>query len=163
MRIDLSTYWKFANDNFSESYHTRTAHPQIPPWIDQDYWTSRHEISSSGHGRTVQPMRPSLSDRLPAGEVHPFDQILEYWDIVSSQYDSFENKVMQGWRDLKAKKRETWPARGYEHYSEMNDEQLTYSLHTVIFPNIAISFLPDNIILYRTEPHPDDPEKCFFD
>ncbi|MAJ87283.1 MAG: hypothetical protein CBD08_004425 [Cellvibrionales bacterium TMED148] len=91
-------------------------------------------------------MRPSLSDRLSAGEVHPFDQILEYWDIDSSQYYSFESKVTRGWRDLKAKKRETWPARGYEHCSEMNDEQLTDSLHTVIFPNITMSFLPDNII-----------------
>ncbi|MAR32751.1 MAG: (2Fe-2S)-binding protein [Porticoccaceae bacterium] len=163
MRIDLPTNWKFATDNFSESYHTRTTHPQVPPWIDQDYWTSRHEIWSSGHGRTVQPMRPSLSDRLPAGQIHPFDQILEYWAIDSSQYDDFETKVMQGWLDLKAKKRATWRARGYEHYSEMNDEQLTDSLHTVIFPNITISFLPDNIIFFRTEPHPDDPEKCFFD
>ncbi|MFL3646158.1 MAG: SRPBCC family protein [Cellvibrionales bacterium] len=163
MRVDLPTNWKFATDNFSESYHTRTAHPQVPPWIDQDYWTSRHEVWPSGHGRTVQPMRPSLSDRLPDGEVHPFDQIMEYWGLDPHAYDNFETKVMQGWLDLKNKKKCTWRERGYDHYANLNDEQLTDSLHTVVFPNITISFLPDNIVFFRTEPHPDDPEKCFFD
>jgi len=46
MRIDLPTNWKFAIDNFDESYHTRTAHPRVPPCIDEDYWTSRLEIWS---------------------------------------------------------------------------------------------------------------------
>ena len=45
----------------------------------------------------------------------------------------------------------------------MDDEQLTDSPHTVIFPNVTISFLPDNLIFFRSEPHPDDPEKCYFD
>ena len=70
---------------------------------------------------------------------------------------------MQGWLDLKNKKKCTWRERGYDHYANLNDEQLTDSLHTVVFPNITISFLPDNIVFFRTEPHPDDPEKCFFD
>ena len=45
----------------------------------------------------------------------------------------------------------------------MNDEELTDSPHTVMFPNVTISFLPDNIIFFRTEPHPDDPNRCTFD
>jgi phenylpropionate dioxygenase-like ring-hydroxylating dioxygenase large terminal subunit len=45
----------------------------------------------------------------------------------------------------------------------MNDEELTDSLHTVVFPNVTLSFLPDTLIFFRTEPHPSDPEKCFFD
>jgi phenylpropionate dioxygenase-like ring-hydroxylating dioxygenase large terminal subunit len=59
LKIDLNTNWKFATDNFSESYHTRTAHPQVPPWIDQDVDSARHEMYPQGHGRTVQPMRPT--------------------------------------------------------------------------------------------------------
>ena len=45
----------------------------------------------------------------------------------------------------------------------MDDEQITDSPHTVIFPNVTISFLPDNLVFFRTEPHPDDPNKCTFD
>lgn len=163
MKINLNTNWKFATDNFSESYHTRTAHPQVPPWIDQDVDTARHEMYPNGHGRTVQPMRPSLSDRLPDGEPHPFDYILRQWDIDPDTYPDYETKAMQGWLDLKVAKRRLWRERGYVHYEHMDDEQITDSPHTVIFPNVTISFLPDNLIFFRTEPHPTDPDKCTFD
>jgi phenylpropionate dioxygenase-like ring-hydroxylating dioxygenase large terminal subunit len=163
MKIDLETNWKFATDNFSESYHTRTAHPQVPPWIDQDYWSARHEMFPNGHGRTVQPMRPSLRDRLPEGIAHPFDAILRQWSIDPDAYPDFKTKAMQGWLDLKAQKRKLWRDRGYVHYAKMDNEELTDSPHTVLFPNVTISFLPDNIIFFRTEPHPDDPNRCTFD
>jgi phenylpropionate dioxygenase-like ring-hydroxylating dioxygenase large terminal subunit len=162
-RIEINSNWKFVTDNFSESYHTRTAHPQVPPWIDQDVDTSRHEMWPNGHGRTVQPMRPSLTDRLPEGVPHFFDDILRAWDIEPDSYDSFESKTMQGWLDLKAAKRRLWKDRGYLHYKHMDDEQLTDSPHTVIFPNVTISFLPDNLVFFRSEPHPEDQEKCYFD
>ncbi|WP_298192711.1 aromatic ring-hydroxylating dioxygenase subunit alpha [Novosphingobium sp.] len=162
-RIALGANWKFVTDNFSESYHTRTAHPQVPPWIDQDVETARHEMWPAGHGRTVQPMRPSLSDRLPDGVEHPFAAILRQWDIDPAQYATYEDFALQGWRDLKAAKRRLWQERGYVHYEHMDDEQITDSPHTVIFPNVTISFLPDNLIFFRSEPHPTDPEKCFFD
>lgn len=163
LKVDLNTNWKFSTDNFSESYHTRTAHPQVPPWIDQDVDTSRHEMYPQGHGRTVQPMRPSLSDRLPEGMPHPFDFILRQWDVDPDSYPDFETKTMQGWLDLKAAKRRLWKERGYVHYEHMNDEELTDSPHTVLFPNVTLSFLPDNLIFFRTEPHPTDPGKCTFD
>ncbi|MDX3899129.1 MAG: aromatic ring-hydroxylating dioxygenase subunit alpha [Sphingobium sp.] len=163
MKIDLNTNWKFATDNFSESYHTRTAHPQVPAIIDQDVDTSRHEMYPNGHGRTVQPMRPSLSDRLPDGVPHPYDALLRQWDIDPGHYPDFESKAMQGWLDLKAAKKRLWRERGYLHYEKMDDEQITDSPHTVIFPNVTLSFLPDNLIFFRTEPHPDDPDKCTFD
>jgi phenylpropionate dioxygenase-like ring-hydroxylating dioxygenase large terminal subunit len=163
LKVDLETNWKFSTDNFVESYHTRTLHPQVPPWIDQDVNSSRHEMWPKGHGRTVQPMRPSLTDRLPPGVPHFFDDILRQWDIDPSAYPNYETKAMQGWLDLKKQKRKLWKQRGYVHYEKMNDEELTDSPHTVLFPNVTISFLPDNIIFFRTEPHADDPNKCTFD
>jgi phenylpropionate dioxygenase-like ring-hydroxylating dioxygenase large terminal subunit len=149
-RVELETNWKFATDNFSESYHTRTAHPQVPPWIDQDHWNARIEVYPKGHGRTVHPMRP-------------FDLLLKEWGLDPNAYPDYETKAMQGWLDVKAAKRKLWRERGYVHYEKMDDEQLTDSLHTVFFPNVTMSFLPDNVILFRTEPHPDDPNKCYFD
>ncbi len=163
MKIDLDCNWKFTTDNFSESYHTRTLHPQVPPWIDQDVDSARHEMWPNGHGRTVQPMRPSLSDRLPDGTPHPFDDLLRMWGIDPDGYPDFATKTMQGWLDLKAAKKALWQERGYPHYEHMNDEELTDSPHTVIFPNVTLSFLPDNLLFFRTEPHPEDPTKCTFD
>ncbi|MFM5886201.1 MAG: aromatic ring-hydroxylating oxygenase subunit alpha [Novosphingobium sp.] len=162
-RIEINANWKFVTDNFSESYHTRTAHPQVPPWIDQDVDTARHEMWPAGHGRTVQPMRPSLSDRPADGRNAVFEAILRQWDIDPDKYETYEDFVMQGWLDLKAAKKRLWQERGYVHYANMDDEEITDSPHTVMFPNVTISFLPDNLIFFRSEPHPDNPEKCYFD
>ncbi|MDE2597145.1 MAG: aromatic ring-hydroxylating dioxygenase subunit alpha [Sphingomonadales bacterium] len=162
-RIEINANWKFVTDNFSESYHTRTAHPQVPPWIDQDVDTARHEMWPKGHGRTVQPMRPSLSDRPASGRNAMFEGILRQWDIDPDSYATYEDFVMQGWLDLKAAKKRLWRERGYLHYAAMSDEEITDSPHTVMFPNVTISFLPDNLIFFRSEPHATDPEKCYFD
>ena len=162
-RIALDANWKFVTDNFSESYHTRTAHPQVPPWIDQDVDSARHEMWPNGHGRTVQPMRPSLSDRPEGGGNAMFEGELRKWDIDPAKYETYEDFALQGWKDLKAAKQKLWREKGYLHYEEMNDEEITDSPHTVMFPNVTISFLPDNLIFFRSEPHPEDPEKCFFD
>jgi phenylpropionate dioxygenase-like ring-hydroxylating dioxygenase large terminal subunit len=50
LKVELNTNWKFSTDNFSESSHTRTAHPQVPPWIDQVVDAARHEMYPNGHG-----------------------------------------------------------------------------------------------------------------
>ena len=72
IRVDLECNWKFWCDNFNESYHTRTAHKQVAPIIDQDHFTSRFEMYPMGHNRIIQMGRPSLRDRLPDGVEHPF-------------------------------------------------------------------------------------------
>lgn len=162
-RIALNANWKFVTDNFSESYHTRTAHPQVPAWIDQDVDSARHEMWPAGHGRTVQPMHPSMSDRPADGRNAMFEAVLRQWDIDPDSYESYEDFAIQGWRDLKAAKQKLWREKGYVHYEHMDDEEITDSPHTVIFPNVTISFLPDNLVFFRSEPHPEDPEKCYFD
>lgn len=163
VRIDMRSNWKFAPDNFSESYHVQTAHPQVPAFIDQDYRLARLEMYPNGHGRTIQPWRPSLNtnDR-DRDNVH-FDAILRKWDLDPAAYPDFETKVMQGWQDLKAQKRKLWKDRGYLHYERMDDEQLTDSIHTTLFPNISMTFNPDSVFLMRTEPHAEDPNWCSFD
>ena len=163
VRVALDVNWKFWSDNFNESYHTRTVHPQVPPFIDQDHFTSRYEMFPMGHNRIVQMGRPSLRDRLPDGEPHPFDETLRTWDIDPESYPDYETKVMQGWLDLKVAKRKLWPEKGYLHYEHLTDEDLTESPFGVLFPNVAIAPSADSFLVWRWEPHPTDPEKCFFD
>ncbi|GGC27080.1 hypothetical protein GCM10011371_13300 [Novosphingobium marinum] len=163
IKIDLNTNWKFAPENFSESYHTRTAHPQVPAFCDQDYWNARLEMFPEGHGRTIQPFRPSLRDSPEGSEPHVFDDVLRHWEIDPAHYRSFEEKVVEGWRDLAEAKRRLGPGRGSKHYARLSDSELTESIHSTIFPNVALTFGPDEVFLQRTEPHPHDPEKCTFD
>jgi len=163
VRVALDVNWKFWSDNFNESYHTRVVHPQVPPIIDQDHFTSRYEMYPMGHNRIVQMGRPSLRDRLPEGEPHPFDEALRSWDIDPEAYPDFETKALQGWLDLKAAKRKLWKEKGFLHYEHLSDEDLTESPFGVLFPNVAIAPGADSFLVWRWEPHPTDPEKCFFD
>jgi phenylpropionate dioxygenase-like ring-hydroxylating dioxygenase large terminal subunit len=163
LRVELNANWKFWSDNFNESYHTRTVHPQVPPIIDQDHFTSRYEMFPMGHNRIIQMGRPSLRDRLPDGVPHPFDDLLRRWDIDPDQYPDYETKAMQGWRDHKAAKRRLWNKKGYLHYEHLTDEDLTESPFGVLFPNVAIAPGADSFLVWRWEPHPTDPQMCFFD
>ena len=163
LTIEMECNWKFASENFSESYHTRTAHPQVPAWSDQDHWTSVFEMFPAGHGRIVQPGRPSLRDVPPEGEPAPFDAFLTPWDIDPSKYTSYEDKVNRGYKDLIEAKKRLWREKGYLHYENLVDGELVDSPHNVVFPNVTLSVLPDDVIFFRTEPHPDNPEKCTFD
>lgn len=163
MRVALQCNWKFSSDNFNESYHTRTVHPQVPPIIDQDHFTSRFEMFPMGHSRIVQLGRPSLRDRPADGRNQRWDDQLRAWDVDPDGYGDYETKAVQGWRDLKAAKRRLWRERGFLHYEHLTDEELTESPFQTIFPNVAISPSADGFSVYRWEPHPTDPEQCFFD
>ncbi len=163
VRVELNTNWKFFADNFNESYHTRTVHPQVPAVIDQDHFTSRYEMYPMGHAGIIQMGRPSLRDRVPEGQPHPFDAQLAVWDIDAAKYPDYAAKAVQGWLDLKAAKRRLWKEKGYLHYENLTDEELTESPFHFIFPNIAIGPSADNYLVLRWEPHPTDPEKCLFD
>ena len=163
VKVDLECNWKFWSDNFNESYHTRTAHKQVAPVIDQDHFTSRYEMYPMGHARIIQMGRPSLRDRVPEGEPHPFDDLLRQWDIDPDQYPDYESKAMQGWLDLKEAKKTKWKEKGYLHYENLTDEELTESPFMSLFPNIAFGASADGMGMFRWEPHPTDPEKCTFD
>ena len=163
VRVALNVNWKFASDNFNESYHTRTAHPQVPPVIDQDHCTSRYEMFPMGHARIIQMGRPSLRDRVPEGKEHPFKATLRFWGIDPEQYPDYETMAMQGWLDLKAAKRMLWKEKGFLQYENMSDEDLTESPFGVLFPNVAFGASSDGMSFFRWEPHPSDPEKSYFD
>ena len=163
MQVELETNWKFAPDNFSESYHTRTAHPQVPAHRDMDYWTSRQELYPNGHNRILQLWRPSLRDRVPEGTPNRFDNKLRAWGIDPDQYPDFETKVIQGWRDVAAAQRSLGPSKGYHHYLRLTEDDFLFSPHDQLFPNVSLDIRPDAVSMFRTEPHPTDPNKCTFD
>ena len=163
VRVELDVNWKFFCDNFNESYHTRFVHPQVPSVIDQDHFTSRYEMFPKGHARIIQMGRPSLRDRVDENEDHPFKGILEDWGVDTSKYKDYETLSDQGWIDLKKAKRKNYKEKGYNHYENLSDEELTESPFQFIFPNIAMGVQADGCILLNWFPHPTDPEKCYFD
>jgi hypothetical protein len=54
-------------------------------------------------------------------------------------------------------------SRGYTHYANVPDEQLTDAFHYTLFPNFAVSVWSDGFHFLRARPHYKDPEQCRFD
>jgi hypothetical protein len=45
----------------------------------------------------------------------------------------------------------------------LNDDQLTDDYHYTIFPNVSLNTHADDLMLFRQRPHPQDPDKMFYD
>ena len=59
-------------------------------------------------------------------------------------------------------KRETQEEQGKD-FSELHDEQLTDDYNYLVFPNVTTNTHSDDLMLFRHRPHPEDPNKMFFD
>lgn len=170
-RVELNTNWKFTSDNFSESYHVPIVHPQVGSSIEDDYSNCAYEMFPNGHNRIVMPGHPSTRPP-PPGEAEalavdpmrgPWEDVLREWDLEPSDYAEDRDGANQARLDLQHQRRKLGPARGYKHYERLSDDQLTDFYHQVTFPNVTLTFTPLGVSFYRTEPHRDDPEKCYFD
>ncbi len=153
--------WKCVQDNFNESYHLPFVHPQTKYVMEQSYRYCQFDLYPEGHCRMFMPGdRPTMSlrgetDTVLAG----LRKELELWDLDPEDFR--ENP--QGIREaLQKHKRKYGALKGFD-YSRFNDDQLTDHYHYTIFPNVSFSLKPDGCIWLRGNPHPTDPELCYFD
>jgi hypothetical protein len=65
-------------------------------------------------------------------------------------------------RDVQVFKRKHGASQGKD-YSQLNDDQLTDDYHYTIFPNVSLNTHADDLMLFRQRPHPQDPDKMFYD
>ncbi len=161
-RVEVRTNWKFASDNFNESYHLPTVHPQMRENIDDDYRNTVFEMYPNGHNRMIELGQPSMRSDY-ANQLAPLwvDQ-LAAWDLDP---EDFENKGAEGRLALQVQKRTLGPSRGHTYVDQLDDEELTDYFHHTIFPNLTITGTPvdGGVHVFRTEPHPTDPNWCIFE
>ena len=158
--IRVNTNWKFSPDNFNESYHLTTVHPQLQQIVDEDYKNTVFEMYPSGHNRMIEQGQPSMRSKFP-NEVEPiWEVMLKEWDLDPAD---FKGRARDGRRALQQQKRKLGPSRGYSYFDTMMDDELTDYFHHTLFPNVTLTGTPDGLHLYRTEPDPFDPEWCTFD
>jgi len=154
--------WKCVQDNFNESYHLPFVHPQTRFVMEQSYKDCQFDLYAlHGHARMFMPgSRPSRSLRghtdtvldMMAGE-------LTYWGLDP---EDFRDDPLRTREALQQAKRAKGAEKGYD-FSHFHDAQLTDHFHYTIFPNISFSLKPDGCIWLRADPHPTDPERCYFD
>lgn len=158
---DVPCNWKIIRDNFNESYHLPTLHPQISNVIDDALESTTFEMYPEGHNRMIMMgLRPS--GRYSTADIleMPLAQALEFWGLDPAQ---FEGKASQSRDAIIAQKRALFREKGHPHYEGMDDEGLVDYHHITLFPNITFTMWPDGFQVLRSEPHPTDPERCIFD
>lgn len=160
LTISIDTNWKFASDNFNESYHLPTVHPQQKAFIDEDYRTHVFEMYPSGHNRVIEMGRPSLRSSVPNEVEGAWAALLAEWGLDPAD---FKGRARAGRLALQKIKREQGRARGFAHYETLYDDELTDYFHHTMFPNLTITAASDGLHVFRTEPVCGHPGKCTFD
>ena len=157
---DCQFNWKIIRDNFNESYHLPTIHPELATFINDGLPTTLFEMYPTGHnsmwmvGHQATTRQDYVSGDVPPGL---YEAALA-WGIDPTQYRGRTGDIRAA--VIKAK-REQGAARGYD-YDAMTDQQLVDYFHCTLFPNLTLTMSPEQCQILRTEPHPTDPEQCIF-
>jgi phenylpropionate dioxygenase-like ring-hydroxylating dioxygenase large terminal subunit len=158
---DCAFNWKIIRDNFNESYHLPTIHPELSTFINDGLPDTLFEMYPSGHnamwmkGHQATTRKDFESGVVPA----PLDDIARAWGIDPEPYKGRTGEIRQA--VIEAKRR-LGAERGYLNYPDMTDQQLVDYFHCTMFPNVTLTMSPEQCQILRTEPHPTDPEKCIF-
>ncbi|MCW1382754.1 aromatic ring-hydroxylating dioxygenase subunit alpha [Novosphingobium sp. KCTC 2891] len=158
--LRVNTNWKFASDNFNESYHIPSVHPQFQPMIDDHYSTTIFEMYPTGHNRMIEKLQPS--SRWPTS-----NQVMELWADVLKEWDldpaDFEGRAQDARIALQQARRKLGPQRGYTYFETLSDDELTDQFHHTGFPNLTMTGTPEGLHVFRTEPDVEDPNWSTFD
>ena len=155
--VEWDCNWKASVDAFNESYHVQGIHPQLLYYLDdldiQIDCYERHNRYLIAFG-VLSPRVVSPSEIPPPIKVVMRDAGMDPASYEGSIYDVREA--------IQKHKRKNGAKQGKD-YSALNDDQLTDDYHYTIFPNITMNVHADDMMMFRQRPHPDDPNKMFFD
>ncbi|MDX1581303.1 MAG: aromatic ring-hydroxylating dioxygenase subunit alpha, partial [Alphaproteobacteria bacterium] len=155
--------WKVIQDNFNESYHLPAVHPESDTFVEENYRWTQFDLSDEGHNRMIMRAGMPSHAMMERGEEpmrEPLISVLKMWELNPEDFEGRERECREA---LQQAKRELGPKRGYTHYNNLRDEQLSDFYHYTIFPNFAVSITSDGFHFLRSVPHPTDPNKCIFD
>jgi phenylpropionate dioxygenase-like ring-hydroxylating dioxygenase large terminal subunit len=161
LSADADFNWKIIRDNFNESYHLPTIHPELSTFINDGLPTTEFAMYDSGHNSMwmVGHQATTRVDYHSAEVPAPLDDIARAWGIDPADYNGRTGDIRAA---VIAAKRKLGPDRGYTNYKDMSDQQLVDYFHCTMFPNLTLTMSPEQCQILRTEPHPTDPEKCIF-
>lgn len=163
MTVNTPVNWKVTLDNFNESYHLPTVHPQTEARIEENYRYTQFDMADEGHARMW--MRGGAPSRQLIGTDRPLmnpglEDQLQRWGLDAKDFEGREFETREA---IQNAMREKGPEMGYDHFANLRDHQLTDTYHYFIFPNFAVSVWADGFHFLRATPHPTDPTKSVFD
>jgi phenylpropionate dioxygenase-like ring-hydroxylating dioxygenase large terminal subunit len=158
--VKVNTNWKFSPDNFNESYHLPSVHPQMRQMIDEDYKNTLFDMFPNGHNRMIEQGQPSMRADFPNMVEPIWEHLLAEWGLDPA---AFQGRARDGRRALQKAKRNLGAERGHAYFATLLDDELTDYFHHTLFPNVTLTATPDGVHFFRTEPLASDPEWCTFD
>jgi len=157
--------WKVILDNFNESYHLPTVHPQVDGVVEENYQWTQFDMSEEGHNRMwMQSGTPShsLAKRGDDELLKPgLAFMLEQWGLNPDDFRG--GREFETREALQKAMRKMGKEMGYTQFDNLRDHQLTDTYHYTLFPNFAVSVWADGFHFLRARPHPTDPGQCLFD
>ena len=162
MSADCEFNWKIIRDNFNESYHLPTIHPELSQFINDGLPDTLFAMYDSGHNSMWMKghQATTRNESFQIGDVPPaLAEVARSWGIDPEDYRGRTGEIRAA---IIAAKRTLGPGRGYANYEKMTDQQLVDYFHCTFFPNLTLTMSPEQCQILRTEPHPSDPEKCVF-
>lgn len=156
--VEWNCNWKTSVDIFSETYHVRGVHPEAEYLADD----VNVQIDLYGpHSRFIAPMYiPSPRKIGPDKSLN--DILTEYLKSEGFPADDYKGSVTDLPAAVAKFKRESSKTNGLD-FSNLHDEQLTSDFHYNIFPNVTFNLFGEQAWLFLHRPHPDDPDKMYFD
>lgn len=155
--------WKIVLDNFNESYHLPTVHPQAAAKTEESYKYTQFDMAPEGHARMWMRSQVPSHQLLDKGEplMNPsLAAMLEKWELDPEEFKGREFETREA---IQKQMRVLGPQRGLTHFDNLKDHQLTDVYHYFLFPNFAVSLWAEGFHFLRARPHPTDPTKCLFD
>jgi phenylpropionate dioxygenase-like ring-hydroxylating dioxygenase large terminal subunit len=153
--------WKSIHDNFCESYHLPTTHPELSEFFDDDYRNTVFELYDTGHNlMRMKGAVPSKRDDAPDAVNEPLAAEMKEWGLKPTD---FEGRAGEAREAIQQAKRAMGPDRKYDYFPKLLDEQLTDPFHFNLFPGTSITAQATVVGLQRAEPHPTDPNKCIYE
>jgi len=162
LTVRMPCNWKLLMDNFHETYHLPTAHPEGIEYAEDSYQETALTLFENGHAlgetRCCLPAHrlPAHKDRL----TRPIAADLQRWELDPEDFRGRERDAREA---VQRQKRLLGSARGMGHYDRLSDAQLTDTFHFTVFPNFAASINADGLLFLRATPDATDPERCLFD
>ena len=160
--VRMPCNWKIIQDNFRETYHIPSVHPE-GLYVNESYYRDS-VIAPLNNGNALLHTPAGRPSRyLPGGKLVINEYLIEDLKTWELDPDLFKDRPLEIREAIQRQKRKLGPARGNDHYDRMSDAQLTDTFLYSLFPNTTLTCFADGMLFLRALPHASDPEQCTFD
>ena len=156
--IEIDCNWKTSVDAFNEAYHLSATHTWTLEFSD-DVLTQYDCYDR--HTRMIFP-EVQASQRHPgAGTVTPGIRDL-FLKRVGVDVEAFRGGPADARAAFAEAIRKLGPMLGCD-FSDLSESQMCDDFHYTVFPNLTFNIHSLFVWVFTHRPHPDDPNKMFFD